>query len=334
MLLAGTPVLLRVLTTPGTSGADETANHVESPTRVAIKNGVAVLTVDAADQRSAGIVTARPSPAPRQSTTIGFGSIIDAAGLTELDNRYRDAASGVTTAEAKLAAAQAAYRRAVALHRDQQNVSTAELQEAEAAFKVATAALAAAQSRLTSVAASARQDWGSVLGAALITRAPLLSELVDRRSYLVNVTLPTGEAITPPPAMITARIVGDRRIRLDFISPATSLDPRLQALRYLYKTAAASGVLPGLRFDLPLRRDTARREVVIPDAAVVWLEGKPWIYTRTGPTTFERRAISARGSAADGGYLVTDLAADARIVVRGAQMLLSEEFRAEAPIED
>ena len=73
---------------------------------------------------------------------------------------------------------------------------------------------------------------------------------------------------------------------------------------------------------------------VVPEAALVWQQGKAWIYLRTGATSFERREIVPERPAPDGGYIVTHLPADAQIVVRGAQMLLSEEYRAQAPIED
>jgi len=73
---------------------------------------------------------------------------------------------------------------------------------------------------------------------------------------------------------------------------------------------------------------------VVPQAAIVWLEGKAWAYRRTGSTTFERREIAVNRSAPGGGYIVAAMPPDADIVVRGAEMLLSEEFRAQAPIED
>jgi hypothetical protein len=76
------------------------------------------------------------------------------------------------------------------------------------------------------------------------------------------------------------------------------------------------------------------RGVVIPEAAVVWLQGKAWVYQRTDPNTFVRHEIAPDHAGPDGGYVVTGLPSDAQIVVRGAQMLLSEEFRAQVPIED
>jgi hypothetical protein len=68
---------------------------------------------------------------------------------------------------------------------------------------------------------------------------------------------------------------------------------------------------------------------LVPQSAVIWLQGKAWLYLRRDTDTFVRREIAADVPAPDSGYIVRGLPPDAKIVVRGAQMLLSEEFRAQ-----
>ncbi|MGH7092781.1 MAG: hypothetical protein ACREFB_04525, partial [Stellaceae bacterium] len=159
-LLVTAVVTLGVLATPGRGDDDDAEGVVHAPMRATVENGVTVLTLSAADQHNDGIMTGKPMPAPAQTETEGYGSVLDAAGLTDLSNRYLLAESAVQTAKAKLAVSGAAYERAKILHGDRQNISTAELQAAQGAFAVNKAELAAAHSRLATVAASARQDWG------------------------------------------------------------------------------------------------------------------------------------------------------------------------------
>lgn len=333
LVLTGVSIL-DVFVTSGKGDEDDAESIVRAPVRVTIKNGVVILTLSVVDQQTIGIATTRLSPAPQQHITIGYGRVLDAVGLTDLSNRYLDAATGVQTAEAKLAVSRAASERAKVLHRDRQNISTAQLQDAEGNFNVDKAALVAAQSRLSTIAARARQDWGNVLGDALINRTPLITNLIERHDYLVRVTLPPGGTVTSPPEAATTGMINGPEIRLDFISPATSTDPRLQGVSYFYKVPADSGLLPGLHIEVSLTVKTIERGLVMPEEAVVWLQGKAWIYLRTTATSFERREIVPERSAPDGGYVATGIPADAAIVVRGAQMLLSEEFRSQAPIED
>ena len=70
----------------------------------------------------------------------------------------------------------------------------------------------------------------------------------------------------------------------------------------------------------------------MPASAVVWLQGQAWVYRRTGPETFTRVTIATDLPAPGGGYFTNDVAEDAEIVMHGAQLLLSEEFRAQIQV--
>ena len=192
---------------------DKAGNMLGPPVRVTVQNGFAVLTLSAAEQQDSGIETARARPAPAQETVAAYGSVLDPAPLAELRNRYLDAETQVQTALARLAVSRAAFERAKVLYKDQKNISAAQLQGAEGGFEVDKAALAAAQSRLSAVASRARQEWGSVLGAALIEGTPLVGRLIERTDYLVKVTLPPGTAVARPPETAIARLdgAGDRK---------------------------------------------------------------------------------------------------------------------------
>jgi hypothetical protein len=313
---------------------DDESGKVNPPTRLTMQDGIAVLVLSAADQRNSGIETAHPVPLPAKETLVGFGTVLDPAPLSELSDRYLEAETQVQTSAAKLMLSRAAFERAKILHRDQQNISTAQLQAAEGGFEVDKAALAAARTRQTILAAAARQAWGRALGAALTDRDPLLARLIERRDYLVKVTLPPGAMVAAAPEQAIARLNAATEIPLTFVSPATTVDPRLQGISYLYRAPADAALLPGLNLQVLLAVSLVQRGVVMPEAAVVWLNGKAWVYLRMDPNTFHRREIAPDRTAPDGGYIVPDVPLAAEIVVRGAQMLLSEEFRAQVPIED
>lgn len=329
-LAVGLASVFQILVTPGHADEDDEAEStVHAPSRVTIKNGVVTLTLNKATQENGGIETATPEQSPAQRAIRGYGTIIDAAKITALDNHYRDANARLQKAQAELSVARDAYKRAQTLYRDHQNISAARLQSAKGTFEVDRAALAAARSRLATAAASARQSWGPVLGKALIEGAPLINDLIERRIYLAKVTLPPGIEATKPPPTATGTIGLETRIPLTFISLATSTDPAIQGISYFYKTPAMDGVLPGLNLFVSLPVATGPKGVVVPQSAVVWLEGKAWVYLRTGPDTFIRREIAPGAPGPHGGYIVAALPARDPIVVVGAQMLLSEEFRAQ-----
>lgn len=72
---------------------------------------------------------------------------------------------------------------------------------------------------------------------------------------------------------------------------------------------------------------------VIPADAIVWWQDRAWIYRRSSPDAFTRVPISTN-QPASGGYVVPDLPPGSEIVTRGAQLLLSEEFRAQLRVGD
>jgi hypothetical protein len=77
---------------------------------------------------------------------------------------------------------------------------------------------------------------------------------------------------------------------------------------------------------LPVGR--SEEGVLIPPSAVVWKDGKAWVYVERGEGSFVRKQVSADAQAV-GSFVVSNLPAGTRVVVRGAQLLLSEEFHTE-----
>jgi hypothetical protein len=173
-----------------------------------------------------------------------------------------------------------------------------------------------------------------LLGRALLDRTAPAMQLIEQQAFLVRVTLPPGVGLAEPPATAIATLPGAPPVTLRFLSPAAAANPKLQGLSYFYTATSGSGALPGLNPNVTLPVNAAAPGALVPESAVVWLQGKAWIYLRTAPDTFVRREIAVDHPGPDRGYVVAGLPADAQTVVRGAQMLLSEEFRAVVPVED
>jgi hypothetical protein len=295
--------------------------------RVSLAGGVPVITLGAAAQRTDGIAIATLRNAPHRRQLRTYGSVLDAAPLTELHNRYDNARAQLDIAQAKLAATAAAAQRARKLYHDRQNISTAALQAAEAAYRVDRAGVAAAQSQLRTLAVTARQRWGAVLGAAIVDDRPLLQRLTAQQEFLVQVTLQPGASVAPPPREAAMQLADGARVKLRFVSWATRTDPRLQGMSLLFTAPAGTGLLPGMNVVALVAAGPAVAGVVVPATAVVWQDGRAWAYFRSGGDRFARRPVATAWRTA-GGYVVEGISDGSEVVVAGAQMLLSEEARA------
>jgi hypothetical protein len=73
----------------------------------------------------------------------------------------------------------------------------------------------------------------------------------------------------------------------------------------------------------------ARQAVSVPRTALLFHQGRAWVYVRTGPGQYSRRLVRALGRAGNRWVLAGGVAAGEPVVYRQAQVLLSEEFRGE-----
>ncbi len=310
----------------------ERERPVKAPLRVSTANGTPVVTLDADTQQRSGIETMPLAPAPYREQVRAYGVVLDLARLTDLSNSYANAKAQLQTAQAKLVASKTAFERAQKLYKDQQNVSLAQLQAAEATFRVDQAGVAAAESQLHTLAATVHQEWGPVLGKSLVEGSPLLSRLIERQEFLLQITLPPGIALPVPPPTAAIESSRETRAAITFVSPATRTDPKVQGVSYFYTTTDDSGVLPGMNVLALLPSGSTVEGATVPASAVVWWQDRAWVYRRSAANAFMRIEIPTDQPAPGGGYVVRDLPKDAEIVTGGAQLLLSEEFRAQIQV--
>jgi hypothetical protein len=211
------------------------------------------------------------------------------------------------------------------------------VQATEAALVGDKAAVEAAESKVRTLAATALQEWGPVIGQALVNSAGLVHRLIERQEFLLQITIPPGRAIDPPPTASVEVPGSSRRAEIRYISPATRTDPKIQGLSFFYAAAANSGVLPGMNARAFLVSGNEIEGYVIPPSAIVWWAGRPWVYAAIADDQFSRRDIPTDMPVGREGEFVVPAGAFAEpqqpIVVKGAQMLLSEEFRAQIQVE-
>jgi hypothetical protein len=306
----------------------------EKPVKAAVRvgGGSGVIHIERTAQERSGIETARLSAAPYFDQIRAYGMVLDAARLTDLSNNYVNAEAQLRVAQAKVTFSRAAFERAQKLFESERSISQAALQSAEAAYRIDEASVGAAESLVRTLSATAHQDWGPVLGKSLVERSVTVVRLIERQDFLLQVTLPPG--VLAPESLTAAAIEkgpGKGRTAITLVSPATRTDARIQGVSFFYLAPAESGVLPGMNV-LVFISSGLSVGVSIPAEALVWWQDRPWVYRRTEPETFVRTQIATDQPTPGGGYIDRNLGTEAEIVARGAQLLLSEEFRAQIQV--
>lgn len=296
------------------------------------KAGDPVIRMDEAARRKAGLASAPLEHLTYQPEVRGYGTVIDLDALTTLHTNYVTALAQRGVARARIAASKPAYDRAASLYGERTGtVST--VQTTEAAWRADEASLAAADAQVSALSASAYEEWGLVIGKAIVQNGPLIERLIHRDRLLVQITLRPGVSLAPPPTAALQVQSSAPRVVAQFVSNATQADPRIQGLSFYYDTASDAGLLPNMNVIAMLANGAPGAAIRVPKSAVVWWAGKPWIYLATDRGDYVRRTIPADApTLADGAFVVpTTVARDIApaVVVTGAQALLSEEFRAQ-----
>lgn len=164
----------------------------------------------------------------------------------------------------------------------------------------------------------------------IVQAGQVLLTLVDFDRLLARLVW-RPDQLAPPPASLSVGPLdrGVRSVRADLVGPAPEVDSLTRLPAFWYRLRQGwLGARPGLpvlgSFPDPRTRQAG---ILVPAPAVVQWNGFLWIYLQRGPGRFARIRLSDP-IPTEGGWLVpSGVPAGATIVVRGAELLLSEEFR-------
>ena len=287
-------------------------------------NSDVIVTLSHEQQAHIGIKTEMLAPITRVPEVTAYGVILDPAPLAALDAQ-------LIAARATLDASRAEYARAKLLHSEKQNVSLKDFQTAQVKFQSDQAQFNLLGQRLA-------DEWGGAVAAmAPAARAELVDASIKRATAIVRVSLPPGQSLAQSPARAETTILGYfRSLAAQSIWFAPTVDPNLQGQGFMLRVEAQGFPFrPGAAATARLESSAAsERGVVVPSAAVVRMGDASWAYVQTAPTRFERRAIPMRAPVAEGWFVSGGFAAGDRVVVTGAQALLSEEFKSQIQVQD
>jgi len=295
--------------------------------RVVLIDGVPAVLLSAETQAQSGIVIERLASAQYIPVFSAFGRVVDIQPLLVLRARYGEVKTRVQIARAALAAAKKDADRLSKLHKD---IPAKALQQAEATRKTHLAQLGGAEMALNSIRGETLQGWGPVLTkTALSDDADTLENFIAGKEVLLLVTLPPSHAL--PPETTQALLFKGRNksdpISASLISPARGTDPVVQGETYYFR-APARHLRLGMGVDVQLSDGKpVTSGVLIPRETVVWYAGKAWAYVQIDDALFLRRSVATERETPEGWFVDEDFAPGDHLVVTGAQMLLSEEFR-------
>lgn len=254
-----------------------------------------------------------------------YGIVLDPAPLAKLNG-------DLVAARAALLASQAEFQRSRHLYAEQKNVSLKAVQSARATYL-------ADKSRVQLLRQRLGDQWGNeIAGMEPRALSKLVAALIARRQAIARVNLPVGRNLARLPHRAQVVVLGraGHPLTARAIYPSPTVDPRMQGQSFLLWIDSPSGIArPGAAVTAWLPTTTRSEQgVIVPLSAVVRYAGGAWVYQEPRPGRFTRRRLVVAEST-HGGYFVTAiLRPGMRVVVTGAQALLSEELQSQIKIED
>ena len=307
--------------------------EIESINRVTEKQGISTVTVPMAAQRNSGIKTAKVTVTQVNAEVKSVGSVVSLDSLIDAKTQIANLHAEANLARSVSSQNIAQYQRLKVLNTDDKNVSDKVVQEALNAVNADKARVNTADLQIKNLQNALQLKWGNDLAKLLGNAAlpPYLAKLLNRQNVLVQVSLPSNSA--QPAANSTVQISPINEalaITAVYVSPASQTDASGLGKTYYY-SAPAEQLRVGMRINVALKPSSnASQGVVIPNSAVVWHAGTAWVYVKQGSAQFNRKPIQTTTEIDNGlvaGWFNQTISDNSEVVIAGAQLLLSEEFK-------
>lgn len=307
----------------------ERESAVRPPSAVSLHEGQTVITLQPNVQTRLGLSVASLSAGSQRTEQRVPAFVLSVEDLGGLRNDYVLAVAKLEKARANLQVSQKEYDRLKGLYHDNQNASAKALEAAEGTLHSNEADIRAAEQGVRLQRNAVRQRWGQVITEWVVQDSARLRAVLEQHEFLVQITVPAG-SISAIPQNLSLEVPGSSVETATLVSAFPRVDSRVQGPSYLYAALAKPGIAPGMNLVARLAEGAARRGVTVPETAAIWWEGRAWVYRQAGATTFVRQELPIDSPARNGWFVASGLSPGDKVVVRGAESLLSTELGSQA----
>lgn len=308
--------------------------NIASANRVSANEGLTTVTISEQAQAQNDIQTKLLSGTYHQTQLQQFGFVIAIDPLLDLRTQYFSAKNEAALFHANLENSRQEYQRLRALNQDNRNVADRVVLAAEAQYQSDLIKIKTAEARAENLREAMLQAWGRTL-AQLATEAnpgKTMQDLLSRKKLLVQITLPFDASKPNEKTRWQLRPTTDtaEAIEASYLTESPITDSTVQGKTY-FLLASSPDLRSGMRLRvnevLPNQPEQVADGVLIPQSGIVWHAGKAWVYQQTAANTFIRRPLNTDTPMDGGWFIKAGIKPGSRIVIKGAQLLLSEEFK-------
>lgn len=311
-------------------------NHTSSISQPILKsvNGVNFITLSAEIQSNSGIKTSPIQSSVYKKNLTNYATVLNIDFLIEQKNRFNEIKNQISLLTNELDRDKKNYERFKLLNDDNKNVSDKALQEVKVNYENTRIKLNATQELVSGIKQNIRAQWGETILSMIDQglKKELFEFLLQGKARIVKVTLSENTDNEPPKNISLALIDNlSEKFLANYLAESPTLDKSLKGKTYFYivysnKLRIDSKVIASLVQENI--SSESEKYLAIPKEAVVWNAGQAWIYIKTGENKFLRKVIQTDNESPNGWIIKEEhIKENDLIVINGAQLLLSEEFK-------
>ena len=284
--------------------------------------------------KNSGIQTTKIISSNKQSSFSNYGIVQATDTLIDLKNIYDQLMQEINTLQNQINTEEKKYLAFVDLNADGKNISDQALLDQQTLvnnLKVSVEKKVVLKKNLQQKVLS---QWGNKFYMAITSKAKdkQLNPLLNGEARLVKITLPSSDSDNSiPHKIIFTPINGNNETEGIYLDKAPTIEPSILGQTFYYLIQS-----PDIRIGSKLigfykekqNNDKQMNRYEVQSSSIVWSNGLSWVYIEEEPFLFVKKPVSLENEIKDGWLVISEaLSTNDIIVSKGAQLLLSEEYK-------
>jgi len=305
------------------------AHELDAESLVSIQNKI--ITLSDSMIKNSGINVQPISESRKRSSTPSYGYVVNLKNLINYQTNYLNLNFEINKLNLQLKEEIVHFKTLQTLNEDNKNIADSVVGEKEIEINNLRNNLNIQKNNKNNLLQVIGQEWGQSFKNLLTDpKTSLLQNIFNSDSRLIKITIANNKIQKLPPSelILFSSLQPKNRYKANFISkaPFGSLD--IQGSSYFYLTLS-NDLMIGSKINsyIESSEDSQIKKFHIPKSAIIWNEGKPWIYVESINNSFLRQPIFKLEEVNDGWVVQFSNTPPRAIVTKGAQLLLSEEYK-------
>jgi len=290
-----------------------------------------IITLSDSMIKNSGINVQPISESRKRSSYPSYGYVVNLKNLIDYKTNYLNLNFEINKLNLQLKEEILHFKALQTLNEDNKNISDSVVGDKEIEINNLRNNLNIQKNNKNNLLQVIGQEWGqSFVDLLTNPKKSLLQNIFNSGSRLIKITIANNKIQKLPPSelILFSPLQPKNKYTANFISkaPFGSLD--IQGSSYFY-LSLSNDLMIGSKINsyIESAEDSQVKKFHIPKSAIIWNEGKPWIYVESSNNSFLRHPIFKLEEADFGWDVQFENIPPRAIVTKGAQLLLSEEYK-------